>query len=178
MSNFPKNANHGQAVFVIFCIRQAGVSSLTASLTAEQFVRLLQENANVCESAVREMGGSIVNIISECIFAAWNTEDSFLSDVNYVDIACDLIRRLSAKRDAQKSVVSISITKGQCVFEREGEAYKSVVGMPWNRSAILSEKYTSESQSSLIIEESLMPFVGARKVEQVAPSVWKIGLDK
>jgi hypothetical protein len=50
--------------------------------------------------------------------------------------------------------------------------------MPWNRSAILSEKYTSESESSLIVEESLIPFVGERHVEPVAQSVWKIDLHK
>jgi class 3 adenylate cyclase len=170
----------GQNEFVVFCIRQNGISSICKSLTAEQLVRLLQHNVSVCENFVHDTGGSIASLIGECIFAAWNTADNPIAKMNYKRMAETLIHKVldghkMFKEDISKeSNITISIATGLCVFERQGQKYGHIFGAPLSRAAIIAEKYSLESESAVLIEESSASNTQDLQLESIAQGIFKI----
>ena len=175
-----KKAIAGKDSLVLFFIKYHGMAPLVESLSPEAVIRLLRKNVEECESIIHETGGTIFRVEGHCILAAWNERECKASNPAYNQIARTLIERLqeSTCRITQKSsspiTVSISMTKGECVFERIGQDYTHVFGAPVTKVMQISKSYTEAEGNVVFVDESLKENWIEYSPEPVNGGVYKV----
>jgi len=165
-------------MLILFCVRQMNISELCKDLSPESLVRLLQSNANICESVVHEQGGSVVRLLGEYIIMAWKADHVPVPD--YSEISKTMAQKISEAREKiksgliRKASISISMTKGDCVFEQDGNHFTHVFGTPMNRVLRIADKFLAADKNVILVDESLKTIWSNYVLESIGDGVFRV----
>ncbi len=178
MFQFFKKTKAQQGSLVLFCVRQMNVGALCKELSPELFVKVLRGNALVCEKVAHDSHGSIVRIIGEYIILAWKPNDAIARDYEQIAyrLACELANASEGIKSeiSIKAPISISMTRGECIYECSGNEFTHVFGAPMTKIVQMSDRYRAGEANVFLIDETMKELWDDCPLEAIGNGVFKI----
>ena len=151
----------GNDIFAVLLIAIPQLSRLANGVDPARLLDLIRRHVQNCEDALRSVNGRIVRSDGDCILAVISSSDTVHSDSADMS-GCGLAvletakktRRWALENGFKDFAISVTMSQGECVFEKVGDEYTHLFGSPLNRVQALLNRFGQEG-GLLVIDESL-----------------------
>ena len=160
----------------LFFIKITNILTISEKMSPENLIHFLRQYVEICEKTINKEEGAIARIEGHCILAAWPAEND-KENRDYCHIAFLLISQLTQslklafKNSYPSMAVSISICKGECIYELKGKEYTHIFGTPVSRVEQISKEYMSEN-NIVLIDESIKQICPQYISEKVSEGIY------
>ena len=154
-------ANKGQLVLIL--VNQEGIYRLSEMSSPERLVQFLRSFNDALSQEIEKAGGGVFWSVGDSMMAAWDVADWRSDKCNIANFARSLIcmRQEILERlvpnGAAACGMKIALTQGECVFERAGNSFRNVFGLPVNKLMRIAGAYAPKSEAVVLFDETIKP---------------------